>query len=98
MKFFLAFLLYGAAVSVGLRSRRARTIAASTPYPYCTAALFDWRLRERNRLTQHLRQDLRRLRHRSHVTAEIDLAAVQGGGLGERPRAKPTNVVYRNHL
>src|SRR6516225_7156796 len=39
--------------------------------------LFDWRLRERNRPTQRLRQDLRRLRHRSYVTGEIDLAAVQ---------------------
>ncbi len=38
--------------------------------------LFDWRLRERNRPTQRLRQDLRRLRHRSYVTGEIDLAAV----------------------
>src|SRR6266436_265918 len=48
--------------------------------------LFDWRLRERDRPTQRLRQDLRRLRHRSYVTGEIDLAAVQGGGLGERAR------------
>src|SRR6185295_7964331 len=37
--------------------------------------LFDWRLRERNRPAQRLRQDLRRLRHRSYVTGEIDLAA-----------------------
>src|ERR1700720_753021 len=62
------------------------------------ADLFDWRLRERNRPTQRLRQDLRRLRHRSYVTGEIDLAAVQGGGIGERARAEPTDVVHRNHL
>src|SRR5260370_193521 len=37
--------------------------------------LFDWRLRERNRPAQRLRQDLRRLRHRSYVTAETDLPA-----------------------
>src|SRR5213078_3597798 len=49
--------------------------------------LFDWRLNERNRPTQRLRQDLRRLWHRSYVTGEIDLAAVQGGGGGERARA-----------
>ena len=36
--------------------------------------LFDWRLRERNRPTQRVRQDLRRLRHRSYVAGEIDLA------------------------
>src|SRR5260221_8300353 len=60
--------------------------------------LFDWRLRERNRPTQCLRQDLRRLPHRSYVTGEIDLAAVQGGGVGERARAEPADVVHRNHL
>src|SRR5712691_2108593 len=60
--------------------------------------LFDWRLRESNRPTQRLRQDFRRLRHRSYVTGEIDLAAVQGGGIGERARAEPANVVHRNHL
>src|SRR6267142_1383089 len=60
--------------------------------------LFDWRLRERNRPTQRLRQDLRRLWHRSYVTGEIDLAAVQGGGVGERARAKPADIVHRNHL
>src|SRR5579862_9748930 len=60
--------------------------------------LFDWRLRERNRPTQGLRQDLRRLRHRSYVTCEIDLAAVQGSGIRERARAKPADVVHRNHL
>src|ERR1700739_162469 len=49
--------------------------------------LFDWRLRERNRPTQRLRQDLRRLRHRSYVTGEIDLA-----------RENPADVVHRNHL
>src|SRR6202043_1817538 len=43
--------------------------------------LFDWRLRERNRPTQRLRQDLRRLRHRSYLADEIDLAAVQGSGI-----------------
>src|SRR5262249_7314612 len=37
--------------------------------------LFDWRLRERNRPTQRLGQDLGRLQHRSCVTGEIDLAA-----------------------
>jgi hypothetical protein len=41
--------------------------------------LFDWRLRERNRPAQRPRQDLGRLRHRSYVTGEIDLAAVQSG-------------------
>src|ERR1700720_882344 len=51
--------------------------------------LFDRRLRERNRPTQRLRQDLRRLRHRSYVTGEIDLAAVQRGGVSERTRAAP---------
>src|SRR6202041_2173085 len=60
--------------------------------------LFDWRLRERNSPAQRLRQDLRRLRHRSYVTGEIDLAAVQGGGMGERSRAEPADVVHRNHL
>src|ERR1700687_3902184 len=60
--------------------------------------LFDWRLRERNRPAQRLRQDFRRLRHRSYVTGKIDLAAVQGGGGGERARAEPADVVHRNHL
>src|SRR5207247_469260 len=60
--------------------------------------LFDWRLRERNRPTQRLRQDLRRLWHRSYVTGEIDLAAVHGGGVGERARAEAAAVVHRNHL
>ena len=60
--------------------------------------LFDWRLRERNRPTQRLRQDLRRLPHRSYVAGEIDLAAVQGSGVGERARTEPANVVDRNHL
>jgi hypothetical protein len=59
--------------------------------------LFDWRLRERNRPAQRFRQDLRRLRHRSYVTGEIDLAAVQGG-VGKRARAEPADVVHRNHL
>src|SRR5262249_60482691 len=36
--------------------------------------LFDWRLRERNRPTQRLRHDLRRLRHRSWLTSAIVLA------------------------
>src|SRR6201998_3748850 len=54
--------------------------------------LFDWRLRERDRPTQRLRQDVRRLRHGSYVTGEIDLAAVQGGGVGERTRAEPADV------
>src|SRR5258706_11313391 len=60
--------------------------------------LFDWRLRERNRPAQRLRQDLRRLRHRSYVTGEIDLAAVQGGGVAERAPAEPADVVHPNHL
>src|SRR6478735_4508165 len=60
--------------------------------------LFDWRLRERNRPTQRLRQDLRRLRHRSYVTGEIDLATVQGRSVHERARAEPADVVHRNHL
>src|SRR5712671_43099 len=51
--------------------------------------LFDWRLRECNRPTQRLRQDLRSLRHRLYVTGEIDLAAVQGDGVGERARTEP---------
>src|SRR5947209_10863378 len=54
--------------------------------------LFDWRLRERNRPAQRLRQDLGRLRHRSYVTGEIDLAAVQCGSVGERARASPSWV------
>src|SRR5258705_2617556 len=60
--------------------------------------LFDWRLRECNRPTQRLREDLRRLRHRSYVTGDIDLAAVQGRGVGECARAEPADVVHRNHL
>src|SRR5258708_30695061 len=44
--------------------------------------LFDWRLRKHNRPTQRLRQDLRRLRHHSYVTGEVDLAAVPRGGNG----------------
>src|SRR5260370_7613186 len=36
--------------------------------------LFDWRLCECNRPIQRLGQDLRRLRHRSHVTGDIDFA------------------------
>src|SRR2546427_3838712 len=60
--------------------------------------LFDWRLRERNRSTQRLPQDLRRLRHRSYVTGKIDLAAVQGGGAAERAGARPGHVVPRNPL
>src|SRR5580704_5230658 len=48
---------------------------------------FDWRLRERNRPAQRLRQDFRRLRHRSYFTGEIDLAAVQCRGIGERAGA-----------
>jgi hypothetical protein len=47
---------------------------------------------------RRLRQDLRRLRYRSYITGEIDLAAVQGGGVGERARAEPADVVHRNHL
>src|SRR5690349_22754656 len=49
--------------------------------------LFDWRLREGNRPTQRLCQGLRRLRHRSYVAGEIDLAAVQDSGIGEGARA-----------
>src|SRR5438132_8667455 len=60
--------------------------------------LFDWRLRERNRPTQRFCKDLRRLRHRSYVTGEIDLAAVQGGGVGARARAEPAAIVHRTHL
>src|SRR5216117_408318 len=60
--------------------------------------LFDRRLGERNGPTQRLRQDVRRVRQRSYVTGEIDLAAVQGGGFGERARAEPADVVHRNHL
>src|SRR5450631_1873750 len=51
--------------------------------------LFDGRLRERNRPAQRLRQDLRRLRHGSYVAGEIDLAAVQASGVGERARPEP---------
>src|SRR3989441_6965163 len=60
--------------------------------------LFDRRLRERNRPTERLRQDLRRLRHRSSVTGDIDLATVQGRGVGECAGAEPADVVHRNHL
>src|SRR6266403_1097391 len=59
---------------------------------------YEWRLRERDRPTQHLRQDFRRFRHCSHVASDIDLAAVQGRSAGERARAEPADVVYRNHL
>src|SRR6266481_1025540 len=59
---------------------------------------FDWHLREYNWPTQRLRQDFRRLRHCSYVTGEIDLAAIQGGSVGERARAEPSDVVHRNHL
>src|ERR1700720_4988390 len=62
------------------------------------ADLFDWRLRERNRPTERVRQDLRRLRHGSYVTGEIDLAAIQSGGFGERACAEPADVVHRDHL
>src|SRR5205807_6079044 len=58
--------------------------------------LFDWRLRERNRPTQRLRQDLRRLWHRSYVAGKINLPAVQGACVGERTRAEPADVVHRN--
>src|ERR1700746_585451 len=60
--------------------------------------LFDWGLHERNRPTQRLRQVLRLLRHRSDVTGEVDLAAIQGGGVGEGARAEPADVVHSNHL
>src|SRR6266446_1169127 len=60
--------------------------------------LFDWCLRERNRPAQRLRQELRRFPHRSYITGEVDFAAVQGLGVGERARAEPADVVYRNHL
>src|SRR2546425_6962255 len=60
--------------------------------------LFDWRPRERDRPTQRLRQDLRRLRHRSYVTGDIDLAAVQSFGVGGRARAGPADVLPRQHL
>src|ERR1700747_1575070 len=60
--------------------------------------LFYWRLRERNRPAQRPRQDLGRLRHRSYVTGEIDLAAVQSGGGSERAPPDPADVVHRNHL
>src|ERR1700732_1790429 len=53
--------------------------------------LFDWRLREPNRPTQRFRQAPRRYRHRSYVTGDIDLAAVQGSGVGERARAEPAD-------
>ena len=32
------------------------------------------------------------------VTGEIDLATVQGGGVGERARAEPADVVHGDHL
>src|SRR5882724_952183 len=67
-------------------------------FPAVLPDLLYWRLRERDRPTQRLRQDLRRLRNRSYVTGEIDLAAVEGGGVGERARAEPADVVHRNHL
>src|SRR2546428_1344794 len=60
--------------------------------------LFDWRLRERNRPTQRLRQDLRRLRHRSYITGDIDFAAVQSNGISEGARGAPANVRYRKNL
>src|SRR5258706_12366206 len=57
--------------------------------------LFDRRLRERNRPTQRLRQDLRRLRQRSYVTGEVDLAAVQAGGAVETARAQTAGWSHR---
>jgi hypothetical protein len=60
--------------------------------------LFNGRLRECNRSPERFRQNLRRLGHRSCVTGEIDLATVQGGGVSERARTEPANVVHRNHL
>src|SRR5579871_6176730 len=59
---------------------------------------FDWRLRERNWPAQPLCQGFCRLWHRSYVTREVDLAPVQGSGIGECPRAEPANVLHRNHL
>src|SRR4029077_16876980 len=59
---------------------------------------FDWCLRERNGPAQRLAQDRTRPGHRSYVADDIDLAAVQGGGVGERARAEPANVVHRDHL
>src|ERR1700719_1829788 len=53
--------------------------------------LFDWRLRERNRPTQRLCQDLRHLRHRSHITGDIDFATVQRGGVSKRACAAPAD-------
>src|SRR6516165_8691644 len=60
--------------------------------------LLDWRLCELDRPTQRRCQNLRRLRHRSYITGEIDFAAVKGSGGGERSRAEPADVVHRNHL
>src|SRR5262245_43626989 len=60
--------------------------------------LLDWRLRERDWPARRLRQDFRRLRHRSHVTGEIDLAEVQRRGVRKRPPAEPADVIHRNHL
>jgi hypothetical protein len=59
--------------------------------------LFDWRLRERNRPAQPS-SGSPPPPARSYVTGEVDLAAVQGGGVGERARAEPADVVHRNHL
>src|SRR5258706_16440470 len=67
-------------------------------FPAVLPDLLYRRLRERDGPTQRLRQDLRRLRNRSYVTGEIDLAAVEGAWLGEPPRAEPTAFVHRNHL
>jgi hypothetical protein len=80
------------AVAAALKPlQHQRHILAVLPEPI---RLFDWRLRERNRPTQRLCQDFRRLRHRSYVTDEIDLAAVQDGGGRERPRGEPADVVH----
>ena len=56
------------------------------------------RLREHNRPTQRLCQDLRRLRHRSHVTGDIDLAAVQGRGVGKARAPNQPMSLHCNHL
>jgi hypothetical protein len=68
------------------------------PFPCCTAGPVRLASARTQSAARRLRQDFRRLRHRSYITGEIDLATVHGSGSGERARAEPADVAHRNHL